>query len=145
MSTFHTALQDYVEAVVTEAHREVGQRANAVLEITEQVDERDGIRSSIIDLFGDAFVVLTDPTGREPLAAAVDAVDDARVPLQWHVIDAVGWLDAYGLRAGGMVLVRPDGHVAWRSIERPKDAARELGAALDVAIGSVARSPASSR
>ena len=41
MSAFHTALQDYVEAVVTEAHREVGQRANAVLEIVEQVEERD--------------------------------------------------------------------------------------------------------
>ncbi len=107
--------------------------------------ERDGIRSSIIDLFGDAFVVLTDPTERQALAAAVDALGDARAPLKWHVIDAVGWLDAYGLRAGGMVLVRPDGHVAWRSIERPKDAARELGAALDVAIGSVARSPTSSR
>jgi putative polyketide hydroxylase len=98
--------------------------------------ERDGVRSSVLDLFGTAFVVLTDPTAREALAAAVGAAGDARGPLQGRVIDAAGWLDAYGLRPGGMVLVRPDGHVAWRSSERPGDAARELGAALAVATGN---------
>jgi putative polyketide hydroxylase len=106
--------------------------------------ERDGMRSSILDLFGDTFVVLTDATGREGLCAAVGAVT-SKAPLQGRAIDADGWTDAYGLRPGGMVLVRPDGHVAWRSIERPKDGARELRAALDVATGGVGRSPASSR
>jgi putative polyketide hydroxylase len=98
--------------------------------------ERDGVRSSVLDVFGAAFVVLTDPTAREALAAAVGAVGDAKGPLQGRVIDAAGWLDAYGLRPGGMVLVRPDGHVAWRSTERPGDAARELRAALAVATGN---------
>ncbi len=41
MSAFHTAVQDYVEAVVTESHRDIVTPANAVLEIIEQVEERD--------------------------------------------------------------------------------------------------------
>ncbi len=98
--------------------------------------DRGGARSSVIDLFGDAFVVLTDPTGRDALAAAVDSVDRSGRRPRWHAVDAAGWRDAYGLRPGGMVLVRPDGHVAWRSIDPPPDPARELGAALDVATGT---------
>lgn len=98
--------------------------------------ERDGVRHSTLDLFGDAFVVLTDPTGWNGLGAVVDAADDWKAPLRWHAIDAVGWPDVYGLRPGGMVLVRPDGHVAWRSRETPKNVARELRAALDQATGA---------
>jgi len=90
---------------------------------------------STLDLFGDAFVVLTDATGREGLAAAVDVLGDAKMPVQVHVIDTAGWIDAYGLRPGGVALVRPDGHVAWRSIAAPTDATRELRLALEVATG----------
>lgn len=41
---------------------------------------------------------------------------------------------ALGLGAGGAVLVRPDGYVAWRSAEAPADRA----AALTWALGQVA-------
>ncbi|MFT3772353.1 MAG: hypothetical protein QM820_43720 [Minicystis sp.] len=37
---------------------------------------------------------------------------------------------AFGLDAGGASLVRPDGYVAWRSIELPADPARSLIEAL---------------
>ena len=90
---------------------------------------------STLDLFGDGFVVLTDVTGRARLTA-VGALGDAKAPVQAHVIDAAGWSDAYGLRPEGVVLVRPDGHVAWRSIAAPTDAARELRLALAVATGA---------
>src|SRR3954465_12696255 len=61
-----------------------------------------GGRSSL-DLFGKQFVVL------RPAAAGVD--DWAPPGASSHVIDA----EAYGLSAGGALLVRPDGAVAWRS------------------------------
>jgi len=93
---------------------------------------RDGVRCSIVDLFGDAFVVLTDPAGREAVAAAVDALACSGMPVRWHAVDAANWREVYGLRPGGMVLVRPDGHVAWRSVEAPTDVPQELRAALDV-------------
>jgi 2-polyprenyl-6-methoxyphenol hydroxylase-like FAD-dependent oxidoreductase len=100
---------------------------------------RDGARGSIIDLFGVTFVVLTDPSGGEAVATAVDTVG-SRVPLRWHAVDAPGWRELYGLRPGGMVLVRPDGHVAWRSVDPPRDVPGALGAALDVATGRAVRS-----
>ncbi len=56
MSAFHTAVQDYVESVVTESYRDVGNRANAVLELVEQVDERDA--SWALMAFGE---LLADP------------------------------------------------------------------------------------
>ena len=96
--------------------------------------DRDGARRSIVDLFGDAFVVLTDPSGREAVAAAVDTPGDhSSMPVRWHAVDAPGWHEAYGLRPGGVVLVRPDGHVAWRSVDVPRHLVQALWAALDVA------------
>jgi putative polyketide hydroxylase len=97
--------------------------------------EQDGARRSTLDLFGDEFVALTDPTGRDGLAAAVGAARDAKIMLRGQVIDDAGWMAAYGLHPGGVVLVRPDGHVAWRTVDAPGDVARELGSVLAVATG----------
>jgi putative polyketide hydroxylase len=97
--------------------------------------EHAGARRSVLDLFGDGFVALTDSMGRERLAAAVDAARDAQIPLRCHAIDDAGWSDAYGLRPGGVVLVRPDGHVAWRAADAPGDVVTELRSALAVATG----------
>jgi hypothetical protein len=43
--------------------------------------------------------------------------------------------ESIGIRAGGAVLVRPDGFVAWRREDEPNDAAGELRAALGSALG----------
>ena len=52
------------------------------------------------------------------------------------VNDATGQLEAlYGTGPDGAVLVRPDGFVAWRSSAAHVDAAGELTAALDAALG----------
>jgi 2-polyprenyl-6-methoxyphenol hydroxylase-like FAD-dependent oxidoreductase len=62
---------------------------------------------STLDLFGSQFVVLR-PAG--------DGVDDWAPPgAASHVIDAEPFAEVYGLSAGGVTLVRPDGVIAWRS------------------------------
>ena len=45
------------------------------------------------------------------------------------------WHDAYGIDGDGAVLVRPDGHVGWRSRKAPADPERALAAALDAILG----------
>jgi hypothetical protein len=100
----------------------------------------DGGRRSVVDLFGDAFVILTDPAGQDAVATATRAVgDESGIPLRWHAIDAPGWREVYGLRPGGIVLVRPDGHVAWRSVEAPRDLVQALRGVLDVAVHGARR------
>jgi 2-polyprenyl-6-methoxyphenol hydroxylase-like FAD-dependent oxidoreductase len=58
---------------------------------------------STLDLFGRSFVLLRPADGWAP--PGIDA----------HVIDADGFVDAYGLTREGASLVRPDGIVGWRS------------------------------
>jgi putative polyketide hydroxylase len=89
---------------------------------------------STLDLFGSSFVALTDPPGKRALETAADALRVAGIPLVVHVIDAAGWHDLYGVERGGVVLVRPDGYVAWRS-SGPPSTTPELAAALGVAAG----------
>jgi 2-polyprenyl-6-methoxyphenol hydroxylase-like FAD-dependent oxidoreductase len=62
---------------------------------------------STLDLFGSEFVVLR-PAGD-------DADDWAPPGATAHVVDADGFAEVYGLSAGGAMLVRPDGVVAWRA------------------------------
>jgi putative polyketide hydroxylase len=89
---------------------------------------------STLDLFGSTFVALTDPPGKRALDAAADIARATGIPLVVHVIDAAAWHDLYGVERGGVVLVRPDGYVAWRSIAQPPTS-HELAAALRAAAG----------
>lgn len=75
--------------------------------------------TSTLDLFGRSFVALTDPAGKPGLDHAADIARATRIPLSVHAVDAPGWHDLYGVGAGGVVLVRPDGYVAWRSTTPP--------------------------
>lgn len=73
--------------------------------------------SSILDLFGGDFVLLDFGTGdRSPLIAAAGrrGVPLKHVPLPTE-------REASALYQGALVLVRPDGHIAWRSDELPSD------------------------
>jgi len=74
---------------------------------------------STLDLYGRGFVLLrlgaNAPSG-EGLAKAAAA---AGVPLAVVALDVPQVLQAYQRR---LVLVRPDGHVAWRDDAEPKDA-----------------------
>jgi putative polyketide hydroxylase len=89
---------------------------------------------STLDLFGSTFVALTDPPGKPALDTAAGIAQATGIPLGVHVIDAAAWHDLYGVERGGVVLVRPDGYVAWRSIAQPATS-HELAAALRVAAG----------
>ena len=95
--------------------------------------ERDGQRISTLDLYGDRFVLLA---GAERASAWLQAARQAfpevkPVVIGDTVIDVEGkWGDLYGV-ADGAVLIRPDGHVAWRSRHAVDDPAQALQAAVD--------------
>jgi len=76
---------------------------------------------STLDLFGRGFVLMrfgTAPIDAAPLATAAA---ERQVPLTVHDIRDEQAAALYERR---LVLVRPDGHVAWRGNEVPADAAR---------------------
>ena len=75
---------------------------------------------SILDLFGRGFVLLrfgSDAPAADALAAAFGA---RRIPL---AIESIGDPDLARLYERKLVLVRPDGHVAWRGDTLPADPA----------------------
>jgi 2-polyprenyl-6-methoxyphenol hydroxylase-like FAD-dependent oxidoreductase len=74
---------------------------------------------SILDLFGERFVLLRFGSSVPDAAAFRDAFAKAGVPLDIVPIDDPETARLYERK---LVLVRPDGHVAWRSDEVPDDA-----------------------
>ncbi len=97
---------------------------------------------STLDLLGRGFVLLTAPGGT---AWRVAAAGMAAPRIACDVIDdGAGWMTLYGIDADGAVLVRPDGHVAWRSRGGADDPSARLGAVLDAVLcrpGDGGRSP----
>jgi putative polyketide hydroxylase len=94
-------------------------------------------KTSTLDLFGSAFVALTDPAGEPELNHAAGVAGATGVPLSAHGVDAAVWHGVYGVGPGGVVLVRPDGYVAWRSSTPPKTPDL-LASALRTAAGHAA-------
>jgi len=76
-------------------------------------------RRSTIDLFDRNIVLLTAGPGASWRAAAQTASRMLRVPVESHVIRETEWPHRYGVTPAGAVLVRPDGHVTWRSRTTP--------------------------
>jgi 2-polyprenyl-6-methoxyphenol hydroxylase-like FAD-dependent oxidoreductase len=83
---------------------------------------------STLDLFGDGFALLrfADEAGR-PI---VDAARVRRLPIRTIAIDDAAIASLYGRK---LVLVRPDGHIAWRGDRCPADA----GALVDRVRGAL--------
>ncbi|MFJ9516851.1 FAD-dependent oxidoreductase [Kitasatospora sp. NPDC101801] len=107
---------------------------------------RAGVRLSTLDLFETSPTLLTGPEGEPWYLAAQRAAERLGVPLAAYRIGTdpthelapepgSDWAAAYGVNAGGAVLVRPDGFVAWRAEGPLPDPA----AVLDQVLKSVLR------
>jgi hypothetical protein len=79
-------------------------------------------------LFGATFVLLADDAGT--LADAIEVATDLSIPRRAETLGDATWHELYGIQPGGAVLVRPDGHIAWRSATPPTNPAKELHSAL---------------
>jgi putative polyketide hydroxylase len=98
-----------------------------------------GRRVSTLDLFDGRLTLLTGHDGGAWRAAAGRAgVTVLRVGRDLHPVDRA-FAGGYDLGASGAVLVRPDGHVAWRHPGDPRDPAAAVRTAVDLALG---RAPA---
>jgi 2-polyprenyl-6-methoxyphenol hydroxylase-like FAD-dependent oxidoreductase len=95
---------------------------------------------STLDLFGPSFTLLTSSEGKAWRAPAADAANDLGIRIDVYTVGGTGLRDdgrfarAYGLEPDGAVLVRPDGHVAWRSACGPANGPA-LAAALTRILG----------
>ena len=81
------------------------------------------VRKSTTDVCDNRFTVLTGSDGDQWREAALMLHSQHSIPIEVieiggpsGAIDIDGrWADAFGVKADGVVLVRPDGHVGWRS------------------------------
>ncbi|WP_406506110.1 FAD-dependent oxidoreductase [Streptomyces sp. NBC_01602] len=104
----------------------------------------DGNRLSTLDVVGKgAFTVLTGLSGGEWEAAAAECGNTLGIPLKCVRIGSENSRDAYGewrrtseMAEDGCLLVRPDGHIAWRS-SRPSQAGSSAYAELLGALRAV--------
>ena len=80
--------------------------------------------------------LLAGPCGQAWCAAARQTAQPLGIPVDCHVAGPGGpladpagqWPALYGVRPDGAVLVRPDGHIAWRRDQAVPDPASELAA-----------------
>jgi 2-polyprenyl-6-methoxyphenol hydroxylase-like FAD-dependent oxidoreductase len=104
--------------------------------------KRGNLQISTIDLFGPHFVLLAGSDG-DAWRRAAQAIGPSWPPLFVFTVGKDGdlgdpdgtWHEAYGVDTDGAVLVRPDGHVAWRSRSGASNPLEVLRAALDCVFG----------
>jgi len=87
---------------------------------------------STLDLFGRGFALLGFGTGAAQAAPLLAAARRRNLPMSFHAIAEPQIAALYERK---FVLVRPDGHVAWRDDEMPADAL----AVIDVVRGAAAQ------
>ncbi|TXK39207.1 FAD-dependent oxidoreductase [Nonomuraea sp. C10] len=93
-----------------------------------------GGQVSTLDLLGPRFTLMTaDPAWAR--ASAQTGAYLATVQISPTAPYSSGtWTEEYGVGETGAVLIRPDGHVAWRTTSPPHDAAQELSTALSAIL-----------
>lgn len=106
--------------------------------------ERDGQLVSTIDLIGyGRFTLFTTPEGAAWRAPFLQAIGERRLQGRAWTVGAGGDLndpsgrfrELYGFPHGGAVLVRPDGHVAFRSTDGEGELPDILNGAFDAVLG----------
>jgi 2-polyprenyl-6-methoxyphenol hydroxylase-like FAD-dependent oxidoreductase len=78
---------------------------------------------STLDVFGRGFVLLRLGAAAPPVTSLVSAARTVGVPLEVVSLAEAAVGEAYGRH---LVLVRPDGHVAWRGDDEPDDASETV-------------------
>jgi hypothetical protein len=91
--------------------------------------QKDGARVSTIDLVGNGFVLLAGAKGGWAEAAKPNEIKSIALG------DEEPWRELYGIDEDGAVLVRPDGHVGWRSAGAAADPRRVLAGAMSAITG----------
>jgi putative polyketide hydroxylase len=99
----------------------------------------DSEERSTLDLFDGRLALLAGPDGADWCDAAREVAGSLELPIEPTRLGtdaaamdpAVDVLALYGLESDGAVLVRPDGHVAWRSSGADPDPAGRLRRVLD--------------
>ena len=104
---------------------------------------KDGNEISSLDLFDFRFTLLTGANGSAWIEAGRKLAQARGLPLSAYRVGPDGelsdpagrFLDAYGLSPQGAILVRPDGHVGWRSRQAWTDPGPTLERALARLLG----------
>jgi hypothetical protein len=91
-------------------------------------------KRSTLDWFDKQFTVVTGPLGGEWLEAGRDVSRKLGIPLNLRQLPNAHQSDGIQMGLRGAVLVRPDGHVAWRIPYIPENPARELAGALQTVL-----------
>ncbi len=106
----------------------------------------NGQKKSTLDFFGHGWVLLSEEPAWQEAASRVAgelgiAIDTVRPGDDYPLEDAASVRTAFGIGSGGASLIRPDGYVAWRAVDRPGDPQTELRDAL-ATVSFAARGPA---
>jgi hypothetical protein len=106
--------------------------------------EFHGKVTSTLDLFGRELVMLAGPEGKTWCEAASTLSAEMGAPIKAYQVGASDgdlvapsrdWQGVYGIDEDGAVLVRPDGHVAWRSRAGSTDTEGQLRQVLRRVLG----------
>jgi putative polyketide hydroxylase len=106
------------------------------------VVQNGGESRSILDLFGDGFVLLAGARGGAWATAAQEIAQTSAVAISIYRVgidieDVAGhWGERYGVSDAGAVLVRPDGIVGWRARGADDAPGRTILAALTHVLGT---------
>ena len=91
-------------------------------------------KQSTLDWFDKDFTVVAGPLGDVWLEAGRDVAAKTGMPLNLQKLPNAHGADGIHMGLRGAVLVRPDGHVAWRMPYIPADPSQELATALQTVL-----------
>jgi 2-polyprenyl-6-methoxyphenol hydroxylase-like FAD-dependent oxidoreductase len=89
---------------------------------------------STLDWFDRELVLVAGPKAEGWIEAAPSVSEKTGVPIRIRQLDTANESDGIRLGLRGAVLVRPDGHVAWRMPWLPADPRAELGSAVNAIL-----------
>jgi putative polyketide hydroxylase len=89
---------------------------------------KDGVKVSTLDLLQRDWVLITEDS--RWLTAAAQAAETLQIKLEGVIVAAAAIQQAFGIGSEGASLVRPDGYVAWRSVDMPTNPVAALTDAL---------------